>query len=64
MDSTPYCTVREAAKRSGLSTYYWRQLVREGRVPYVMAGAKYMVHFPAAMQALEANAAGKPADAR
>lgn len=53
---TIYCTISEAAQRSGLSQYMWRQMVREGEVPYLSSGTKYMINYPAAMRALEEKA--------
>lgn len=48
--TTPYCTLKEAASRSGLSEYIWRQYVRQGIVPYISSGIKYYVNYPAALE--------------
>ena len=48
-----YCTIREAAARSGLSQYLWRQLVRHGTVPAIRSGTKYLINYPAAMCVLD-----------
>ena len=56
-DQTPYCTIKEAAVRSGLSAYLWRHLVWENRVPHLMSGNKYYVNYPAAMKYLAETSA-------
>lgn len=56
---TVYCTIREAAVRSGISQYQWRKMVHAGMVPFIMCGTKYMVNFPAAMALLEQKSAAE-----
>lgn len=38
-----YCSLQELADQTGLSYYFIRQLVLDGKVPYVKSGAKYIV---------------------
>lgn len=56
LDNTVYCTIDEAAKRSGLSRYFWRTMVREKKVPHILSGTKYMINYPAAMRVLSVMA--------
>lgn len=37
-------TIKEAAKQTGLSYEYIRQLIREGKVTYVRAGVKFLIN--------------------
>lgn len=39
-------TIDEAAKETGLSKWYIRQGIKNGKIPYVCCGAKYMVNLP------------------
>lgn len=48
-NDTPYCSLKEAATRSGLSEYIWRQYVRQGKIPYINSGVKYYVNYPASL---------------
>ena len=57
-NTTPYCTIAEAAARSGLSVYFWRQLVRADKVPYIRSGSKYYINYPGAMEALHQEEQG------
>ena len=52
VSETTFCSVREAAARSGLSVYLWRQLVTQGKVPFLKSGNKYYIDYPTAMETL------------
>lgn len=52
-EQTPYCTIREAAARSGLSAYLWRHMIWDNRIPHIMSGNIYYVNYPVAMQYLQ-----------
>ena len=56
-NDTPFCSLKEAAARSGLSEYIWRQYVKQGMVPYINSGIKYYVNYPAAMVILAERSA-------
>ena len=42
---TPFCTISEAAKRSGLAQGYIRQLARRGEIPMVRVGRIYRINY-------------------
>lgn len=41
-----FLTITETAEQTGLSTYYLRQGIREGWIPFIRCGAKAMINFP------------------
>ncbi len=49
----PYQSVKNAARLSGLSTYYIRKGIQEGRIPFIRIGSDYRVNFPAFLRQLE-----------
>ncbi len=38
------CSINEASERTGLPDKLIRQLIRSGKVPYIMSGTKYLVN--------------------
>lgn len=63
MSGTPFQKIPEAARTTGLSTYFLRRGVRDGTVPHVKSGTVYLVNVPALLRKLdgESNAqAGAP----
>ena len=40
----PFQTIREASKTTGISQYFIREGVKQGWVPHIMTGAKYLVN--------------------
>ena len=48
-----FLTVTETAKMTGLSTYYIRQGIREGSIPCIMCGTKYMINYPKFIEILD-----------
>lgn len=44
---TPYKTILEASAASGLSQSYLRKGCKEGTIPHIMIGSKYMINIPA-----------------
>ena len=44
---TPYKTILEAAAVSGLSQSYLRKGCKDGTVPHICVGTKYMINVPA-----------------
>jgi hypothetical protein len=54
---TPFQTINEAVKTTGLSAYYLRNGCKDGTVPHVMSGNKYLVNVPLLLKKL-----GVPAD--
>ena len=41
-----FATIREAAELTGLSECFFRRGVRNGTVPYIRSGVKYLVRLP------------------
>lgn len=52
MTNTPYVGFKEAAARSGLSVYFWRKAVAEGRVPHIRSGTKIFIDYERAIAKL------------
>ena len=50
--TTPFCTIEEAARRSGLAQGYIRQLARKGEIPVVKVGRIYRVNYARFIQEL------------
>ena len=48
----PFQTIPEACKTTGLSMYYLRRGCKDGSIPHVMSGAKYLINVPAMMEVL------------
>lgn len=44
---TPYKNIVDAAAASGLSQSYLRKGCKEGTIPHIMIGSKYMINIPA-----------------
>lgn len=47
-----FMTIGEAARVTGLSTYYLRSGVKSGEVAHVKAGEKYLVNMPRLLEQL------------
>ena len=39
---TPFCNINEAARRTGLSTFFIRQNIKD--IPHCKSGKKYLIH--------------------
>lgn len=48
-----FLTIAETAEKTGLSQYYIRQGVKDGWIPYISAGNKYMVNYKLLSQILD-----------
>lgn len=48
-----FITINQAAKITGLSQYFIRQSVRDGSIPSIQCGTKYMIHTDKMLSALE-----------
>ena len=44
---TPYKTIMQASAVSGLSQSYLRKGCKDGTVPHICVGSKYMINIPA-----------------
>ena len=50
----PFATITEAVKITGLSAYYLRRGVKDGTVPHIQSGRKYLINVPALLRQLGA----------
>ena len=50
---TPFQTIREAVRTTGLSEKYMRRLHREGNLPHVMSGNRVLVNVPKLMEQMD-----------
>lgn len=62
MKGTPYQSIPDAARSTGLSQYQLRLMVRSGRAPHITVGTpterspgKYLVNVPLLLRQLEAE---------
>ena len=60
----PFMSIKEACTFTGLSQHFLRQGVKDGSIPFLMAGSKYMINVPRLLEKLdrESVAAGGEAD--
>ena len=49
---TPFQSIQDAVKTTGLSSYYLRNGCRDGTVPHVKSGSKYLVNVPLLLRQL------------
>lgn len=49
-----FMTINEAARVTGLSQYYLRRGVRDGTVPYIRSGTKYLINLPRLLEQIDA----------
>ena len=49
----PFMSIKETCIFTGLSQAYLRKGVKDGSVPYIMAGAKYLINVPQLMKRLD-----------
>lgn len=49
---TPFQTIKEACGTTGLSQFYLRAGCKDGSVPCVKSGCKYLVNVPALLKKL------------
>ena len=44
---TPYKNIRDTSVASGLSQSYLRKGCKDGTIPHILTGSKYMINIPA-----------------
>lgn len=54
MTSTPFMTISQAARVTGLSQYYLRNGCKDGSVPHIRSGEKYLINLPRLLEKLDA----------
>lgn len=52
MTDIPYMKIKDAARATGLSTYFLRNGCKAGTVPHVMSGTVYFINVPALLEKL------------
>lgn len=50
---TNYCTIRQAAKHTGVAECYIRKLVKEGKCPGFYSGARFNVNVEKLLKTLD-----------
>ena len=55
----PFMTIKEACAFTGLSTYYLRSGVKDGTIPHLMAGSKYLINIHQLMEKLDRESEAK-----
>lgn len=55
----PFLSIREACAATGLSQFYLRSGCKNGTVPYVMSGNKYLINVPALLNHLCGDQSGE-----
>lgn len=50
----PFLSIRDACDETGLSMFYLRKGIREGKIEAIQSGAKYFVNMPRLLEALNA----------
>ena len=45
-DSTPYKSIKNAAAATGCSQYFIRNGIKNGTVPHIRSGNKYLINVP------------------
>lgn len=51
-----YQTIQETCETTGLSQYYLRSGCKEGKIPYIQSGSKYLINVPLLLEKLEREA--------
>ncbi len=54
-ENAPFCSIREASMRTGLSIGYLRTGCQTGNVPHIKVGKNYLVNIPALLKKLNAE---------
>lgn len=50
--TTPFQTIPQACKTTGLSKYFLRKGCQEGTIPHIMSGNVFYINIPALMKQL------------
>ncbi len=54
--ASPFQTISNAVRSTGLSAFYLRTGCKNGKVPHIMSGSTYLIDIPALLQRLHAEA--------
>lgn len=50
----PFLSIRDACDETGLSMFFLRKGIKEGRIEAIQSGTKYLVNMPRLLEALNA----------
>lgn len=50
----PFLSIRDACNETGLSMFFLRKGIREGKIEAIQSGTKYLVNMPRLLEALNA----------
>lgn len=53
--ATPFQSIRDAVKTTGLSGYFLRKGCKGGSVPHIKSGTKYLINIPALLRKPDAE---------
>lgn len=51
----PFQKIAEASKTTGLSQFFLRRGCKDGTVPHIMSGTRYLINIPALLRQLGAD---------
>ena len=57
-EATPFQTIVDASRTTGLSQFYLRTGCKDGSVPHIRSGRVYLVNVPALLRKLDAESIG------
>lgn len=55
----PFMTLKETCQHTGLSVYSLRQGVKDGTIPHVVRGGKYLVNVPMLLERMNQESVEK-----
>lgn len=58
LNETPFATIPNAVKRTGLSAYYLRDGCKSGTVPHIKSGKRFFINVPELMRKLNEESKG------
>lgn len=56
--NTPFMKITDAVKATGLSAYYLRNGCKDGTIPHIVCGTKYLINVPALLEKLDKESRG------
>ena len=51
----PFQKINDAVRTTGLSAYFLRNGCKNGTIPHIMSGKKYLINIPALLKMLDAD---------
>ena len=53
MNNTPYLSIKQASGATGLSQKYIREGCKNGKIPFLRVGNRYMINLPILLEKLD-----------